>query len=85
LYVWKTAKQYIMPFPTEGLKRFEMKLNYDLKTDSLYIELSGKPSVDSNEVSDGIVLDFDSVGTLVGIDVQYASQNIDRKHLETSS
>ena len=62
-----------------------MKFNYDLKTDSLYIELSEKPSVDSNEVSNGVVLDFDEVGNLVGIDVQHASKNVDLKHLETGS
>lgn len=62
-----------------------MKFNYDKTTDSLYIELSEKPSVDSNEVSNGIVLDFDESGNLVGIDVQHASTNVDLKHLETGS
>jgi uncharacterized protein YuzE len=62
-----------------------MKFNYDKTTDSLYIELSEKPSVDSNEVSNGIVLDFDEAGTLVGIDVQHASVNVDLEHLETGS
>jgi uncharacterized protein YuzE len=51
-----------------------MKLSYDKETDSLYIHLSNTPSVDSDEVADGVVLDFDSNGTLVGIDVQHASE-----------
>lgn len=54
-----------------------MKLSYDAATDSLYIHLSDKPSVDSDEVADGVVLDFDENGVLVGIDVQYASQKAD--------
>ncbi len=54
-----------------------MKLSYDLKTDSLYIHLSNTPSVDSDEVVDGVVLDFDSNGILVGIDVQHASEKTD--------
>ena len=62
-----------------------MKLNYDKKTDSLYIELSENPSVDSNEVSKGVVLDFDKSGLLVGIDVQHASQSLDLEHLEADS
>ena len=62
-----------------------MKFNYDKITDSLYIELSEKPSVDSNEVSNDVVLDFDEAGNLVGIDVQHASANVDLKHLETST
>ncbi|MGD0961423.1 MAG: DUF2283 domain-containing protein [Methylomonas sp.] len=56
-----------------------MKLSYDKKTDSLYIHLSNTPSVDSDEVADGVVLDFDSDGVLVGIDVQHASQLTDIK------
>ena len=59
-----------------------MKLHYDQETDSLYIELSGKPGVDSDEVEDGIVLDFDANHHLVGIDVQHASQHVDLNHLE---
>ena len=54
-----------------------MKLSYDKETDSLYIHLSNTPSVGSDEVADGVVLDFDGNGTLVGIDVQHASQKTD--------
>ncbi|MGZ8159221.1 MAG: DUF2283 domain-containing protein [Methylobacter sp.] len=54
-----------------------MKLSYDKETDSLYIHLSDTASVDSAEVADGVVLDFDGNGTLVGIDVQHASEKTD--------
>ena len=37
-----------------------MKLNYFPDTDSLYIDLSQKPSVESREVSEGVVLDYDA-------------------------
>ena len=50
-----------------------MKLSYDPHTDSLYIHLADRPSVDSDEVTDGVVLDFDENGALVGIDVQHFS------------
>lgn len=59
-----------------------MQMRYDHQTDSLYIELSEKPSVDSHEVVDGVVLDFDSENHLVGIDVQHASKNVDLKRSE---
>jgi uncharacterized protein YuzE len=62
-----------------------MKFNYDKQTDSLYIELLAHPGVDSDEVADGIVLDFDEKHHLVGIDVQHASTNVDLKHLEMGS
>ena len=43
---------------------------YDQATDALYIHLSDSPAMDSEEVAEGLVLDFDSAGTLVGLDVQ---------------
>jgi len=62
-----------------------MKLHYYADTDSLYIDLSEKTSVESREVSPGIVLDFDDAGHLCGIDVDQASQNLDLSRLETIS
>ena len=56
-----------------------MNVNYYLDTDSLYIDLSSKPSVDSREVSDGVVLDYDADGNLVGIDIDQASQKPEKK------
>jgi uncharacterized protein YuzE len=61
-----------------------MKLSYDKETDSLYIHLSNTPSVDSDEVADGVVLDFDSNGVLVGIDVQHASEKTDIQSVSLS-
>jgi len=58
-----------------------MKLNYYPETDSLYIDLSTKTSVDSREISEGIVLDYDSNGNLVGIDIDNASKKIDLTEL----
>jgi len=54
-----------------------VKLNYDTATDSLYIHLSERASVDSDEVSEGVVLDYDAAGVLVGIDIQQASRRAD--------
>lgn len=58
-----------------------MRLSYDPETDSLYIHLIERPSKDSDEVADGVVLDFDENGGLVGIDVQHASQHADISRL----
>jgi len=62
-----------------------MKLHYDKETDSLYFDLNARPSVDSREIEDGIVLDFDAAGKIVGIDIQHASQTMDLQTLETES
>ncbi|MEW5814394.1 MAG: DUF2283 domain-containing protein [Spirochaetota bacterium] len=59
-----------------------MKFHYYRETDSLYIDLSEKTSVDSQEVTPGVVLDFDSNGKLVGIDIQNASKNVELSSLE---
>jgi uncharacterized protein YuzE len=62
-----------------------MKLHYDAYTDSLYIDLKAKPSVDSREIQDGLVIDLDENGQVVGIDIQRASQLLDLTTLETES
>ena len=54
-----------------------MKVNYFPDTDSLYIDLSEQPSVESREVSDGVVLDYDAAGRLVGIDIDNASTKVE--------
>ncbi len=61
-----------------------MKLQYFPDTDSLYIDLSPEPSVDSQELANGIVLDFDAQGNLTGIDIDQASQKHDLRELVLS-
>jgi uncharacterized protein YuzE len=58
-----------------------MKINYYPDTDSLYIDLSEQPSAESREVSEGIVLDYDAEGHLVGIDIDNASKKVELKTL----
>lgn len=58
-----------------------MRLSYYADTDSLYIDLSEKPSVESREVSEGVVLDYDAAGNLVGIDIDNASKKVDLQKL----
>jgi uncharacterized protein YuzE len=54
-----------------------MKLNYHPDTDSLYIEFSERPSVDSREISEGVVVDYDADGKVVGIDIDNAGNKLD--------
>ena len=61
-----------------------MKVNYYAETDSLYIDLSDQPSSESREVSEGVVLDYDAHGNLVGIDIDNASVKVDLKRLVLS-
>ena len=61
-----------------------MKLNYYPDTDSLYIDLSARPSAESREVSEGVVLDYDEDGNLAGIDIDDASKKLDLSEVVTS-
>jgi uncharacterized protein YuzE len=58
-----------------------MKLAYHADTDSLYIDLSEHPSTESREISEGIVLDYDAAGQLVGIDIDNASRKVQLERL----
>jgi uncharacterized protein YuzE len=58
-----------------------MKLNSYPDTDSLYIDLSERASVESVEISEGIVLDYDDTGNLAGIDIDNASTKVGLKEL----
>jgi len=61
-----------------------MKLNYYPDTDSLYIDLSSRTSVESREVSEGVVLDYDAQGNVVGVDIDHASRKLDLRELVTN-
>jgi uncharacterized protein YuzE len=62
-----------------------MKFHYYPETDSLYIELSEKPGVNSQEAAPNVVLDFDAEGHLVGIDLDHASKFVNLSRLEANS
>jgi uncharacterized protein YuzE len=60
-----------------------MKLHYYPETDSLYIELKPQPGAEVREVADGLNVDLDATGEVVGFDIDRASQRFDLSTLET--
>ena len=62
-----------------------MKMKYYKDTDSLYIDLSENPSAETREVSEGINLDYDAIGNLVGIDIDNATVKVSMERLIVSS
>ena len=50
-----------------------MKTSYDPATESLYIHLADHASVESVELTDGLIVDYDLDGVAVGIDMQRVS------------
>lgn len=61
-----------------------MKLNYYADSDSLYIDLAERPGATSQEISEGVILDYDLQGHLVGIDIDNASSDIQMGRLVVS-
>jgi uncharacterized protein YuzE len=56
-----------------------MKFKYYPETDTFYIELKEVPSIESEEVADGVVVDYDQNGEIIGIEIEHASE---RKEIE---
>jgi len=54
-----------------------MKFNYDIETDSLYINFVNKAGVDSYEISPDFIVDVDEQGNLLGIEVLNVKNKID--------
>ena len=59
-----------------------MVFEYYSDTDMLYIRLSDRTSVASEEVAPGVVLDFDEDNRIIGVEVEDASQIVDLSRLE---
>jgi uncharacterized protein YuzE len=60
-----------------------MKLHYYPETDSLYIELKPQPGTETRAVADGLNVDLDEKGEVVGFDIDLASKRFDLTTLET--
>jgi uncharacterized protein YuzE len=60
-----------------------MKLHYYPDTDSLYVELSGRPGVETREIVEGVNIDLDAQGAIVGLDIDGASKKLDLTTIET--
>ena len=60
-----------------------MKLHYYPETDSLYIELISAPGAETREIVEGLLVDFDADGNVVGFDIDNASGKLDLSKIET--
>lgn len=58
-----------------------MKITYDIEGDALYIELRGVSSAGVIEVEEGVVVDLDDEGHVVGIEVLDASERLSPEEL----
>jgi uncharacterized protein YuzE len=60
-----------------------MKLHYYPETDSLYIELKSVPGTQTREIVEGLNVDLDARGDVVGFDIDHASTKLDLSKIET--
>jgi YD repeat-containing protein len=57
-----------------------VKVIYDRETDTLSIILRPGKVTESDEVSEGLILDYDKSGRLVSIELLDASEQVNRPH-----
>jgi uncharacterized protein YuzE len=62
--------------------RKKMKLMVDKESDALYFRLDETPIVESEEVEPGIILDFNSEGKVVGVEMLSLSARIKPEQLK---
>jgi uncharacterized protein YuzE len=54
-----------------------MRVRIDHGADAVYLNLTDRPIKDSAEVADGIVVDYDDQGRIVGVEILDASKRTD--------
>lgn len=59
-----------------------MKLSYFPDTDTLYIDISDHPSVESEVINENLIIDLDSDGQPVGITLEHYSQTASSQAIE---
>lgn len=65
-----------------------MKLTIDREADALYLDLDEAPAAESEEISPGLILDYNAEGKVVGIEMLHlskrvAAETLGRMQLET--
>ncbi|KKI99496.1 DUF2283 domain-containing protein [Prochlorothrix hollandica] len=59
-----------------------MRIQYFPETDTLAIELSGRAVVETEAITEDLILDYDDQGKVVAITLDNYSKNVDRGDLE---
>ena len=59
-----------------------MLFEYYPDSDMLYIKLADGTNAESEEISPGVVLDFDASNRVIGVEIEDASKFIDLSRLE---
>ena len=54
-----------------------MIVEYSPETDMLYIQLTQGVNVESEKIAPGVVIDLDDRGSILGIEIEDASERVD--------
>lgn len=60
-----------------------MRVRYDEQVNALYIRLKETPYYESDEIKEGIILDYDKDGNIIGIEILDASEYLTPDELGT--
>jgi len=58
-----------------------MRISYDEKADALYIRLKETPYHKSDKVKEGVLLDYDDKGNVIGLEILDASEYLSSDEL----
>ena len=58
-----------------------MKIEYDQEVDALYIRVQERYVAKTQEISEGVNLDFDEEGKLIGLEILDATERYPRKDI----
>jgi len=60
-----------------------MRIRYDEQSDALYIRLREEEYYESDEIQEGLILDYDHEGKLIGVEILDASDYLKSDELST--
>ena len=58
-----------------------MKLTIDRDADALYLDLDEAPAAESEEISSGVIFDYNAAGKVVGIEMLHLSKRVSAEKL----
>ena len=60
-----------------------MKISYDSEVDALYIQLRDAQAAKGLDVEDGVTIDVDAHGHIIGVEILDASERLGKEQLRT--
>lgn len=60
-----------------------MRINYDRRADAMYIRFSEAKYYESDEVKEGVILDFDKKGKIIGVEVLDVSERLPQESMNS--